>query len=123
VSLRLIRSDIPTDDLEAAQTNLGIPGSVVQDENLDAARTEVRLAIEACDDGDAYYEERLETAVVHVRKAQDNITELVRRINALGPRVRWTQVTARNITIACGHIQTALDEWLRWAEHELDTLD
>jgi hypothetical protein len=80
--MRLVHTDIQTDDLEAAQTLLGSPGAVVEDDDLESCRSEVSRALEAIDD-DNSYQDRLEDAYRHAGSALLSLDSFEERVRAL----------------------------------------
>jgi len=123
--LRLIKAEIPTDDLDAASTLLGMPGTVLDDDDLETARTEVRLALEACDDSFVTYQEKLEDAVTHAERARDAVHELNMRASALHStgHLRIGNASAIAVVAALNGVTQALEDWLDWARRELADLD
>jgi hypothetical protein len=123
--VRLTRSDIPTDDLEAAQTHLGQPGTVIEDEDLDAARNEVRIALECLDDADNTYEDRVSDGRVHAERSRDALESFEHRVRALhaAGALRVGNATAAAVIASCVAVHRSLEEWIEWATRELSDLD
>lgn len=122
--MRLIRSDIPTDDLEAAATHLGQPGTVIEDDDLGSARAEVRRALEAIDD-DNSYQDRLEDAYRYAGSALLSLDAFETRVRTLvaAGALRVGNATAAAVIASCVVTRRALDDWLDWARRELADLD
>lgn len=122
--MRLVHTDIPTDDLEAAQTLLGSPGAIVEDDDLESCRAEVRRALEAIDD-DNSYQDRLEDAYRYAGSALlslDSFEGRVRALHAAGG-LRVGNATAAAVIASCVAVRRAIDDWLDWARRELADLD
>jgi hypothetical protein len=122
--MRLVLTDIPTDDLEAAQTLLGSPGAVVEDDDLESCRTEVRIALEVIDDSDSY-QDRLEDSYRHAGSALLSLDSFEGRVRALHTAggLRVGNATAAAVIASCVAVRRALDDWLDWASRELADLD
>jgi hypothetical protein len=122
--VRLVHTDIPTDDLEAAQTLLGSPGAVVEDDDLESCRSEVSRALEAIDD-DNSYQDRLEDAYRYAGSALLSLDSFEGRVRALHMtgHLRVGNATAAAVIASCVAVRRALDDWLDWARRELADLD
>lgn len=123
--MRLIRTDIRTEELEACRSLLGTPGSVVEDDDLETARAEVSRAIDVAENGDGTYQENLEDANRHAATAHTALLAFDTRVRDIATtgRLRISTDTQRTILVALGQILDSLDSWLAWADRELRTLD